>query len=102
MSNVSIPRPPDVVTILWERNPLNPRSPRTIVEATVIGSSEPCKRFLKSGQSFVRAEECLLDNGFKKVDEERLGVFGVSLFVWVDRSSSSYKDTMSMGMGIWL
>ncbi|WLD94419.1 hypothetical protein [Alkalihalobacillus sp. AL-G] len=83
-NNVSIPRPPDVVTILWERNPLNQRAPRTIVEATVIGSAAPCNRFLGSGESLARAENCLLDNGFKRISEDRLGVFGVSVFVWED------------------
>ncbi|MFC0272628.1 hypothetical protein ACFFIX_14425 [Metabacillus herbersteinensis] len=81
MSNVSIPRPPDVVTILWERNPLKRRAPRTIVEATVIGNADPCDRFLENGEQLVCAEDCLLDNGFKKVFEERLGVFGLSVFV---------------------
>lgn len=81
MSEVSIPRPPDVVTILWERNPLRERAPRTIVEATVIGSADPCQRFLRANERFVCAEDCLLDNGFRKVCEQRLGVFGVALFV---------------------
>jgi hypothetical protein len=47
--NVSIPRPPDVVTILWERNPLDRQAPRTVVEATVIGSAKPCGRLLAQG-----------------------------------------------------
>ncbi|HEX6923681.1 MAG TPA: hypothetical protein VF149_07645 [Bacillales bacterium] len=81
MSDVSIPRPPDVVTILWVRNPLRRRSPRTIVEATVIGNADPCNRFLRANEKFVCAEDCLLDNGFKKVCEDKMGVFGVSLFI---------------------
>ncbi|WP_442597906.1 hypothetical protein [Neobacillus sp. D3-1R] len=81
MSNVSIPRPPDVVTILWQRNPLHPHSPRTIVEATVIGSADPCNRFLRTGEIYACAKECLLENDFTKVFEERLGVFGLSVFV---------------------
>jgi hypothetical protein len=82
MSRVSVPRQPDVVTILSQRNPLRRRSPRTIVEASVIGSAKPCKRFLRDNERFSCAEECLLDNGFKKVSEENLGgVYKVSVFV---------------------
>jgi hypothetical protein len=83
--NVSIPRPPDVVTVLWVRNPLQPRSPRTIVDSAVIGSADPCNRTLRSGQLFVCAEDCLLDCGFEKVFEEKIGsVFGLSIFVRED------------------
>ncbi|MCM3774143.1 hypothetical protein M3225_27395 [Priestia aryabhattai] len=79
--NVSIPQPPDVVTILWQRNPLDIRAPRTIVEATVIGNARPCRRLLQTGDVYRIAVECLLDNGFEQVFSERLGVFGVSVFV---------------------
>ncbi|MGZ4159387.1 MAG: hypothetical protein ACXVNF_01115 [Neobacillus sp.] len=81
MSNVSIPRPPDVVTILWQRNPLNPESPRTIIQSNVIGSSHPCERLLEPGDLFVRARDCLLANGFRRVFQERFGVFGISVFL---------------------
>lgn len=80
-NNVSIPNPPDVVTILWVRNPLRPGSPRTIVEATVIGEAGLCNRFLQTNRRLRRAEECLLGIGFERISEERLGVFGVSVFV---------------------
>jgi hypothetical protein len=80
-SNVSIPRPPDVVTILWQRNPLDRRAPRTIVEATIIGNAEPCQRFLQTGKRYRKAANCLLNNGFEQVTNERLGVFGIAVFV---------------------
>ncbi|MGG5254251.1 hypothetical protein ACQYAD_12215 [Neobacillus sp. SM06] len=81
-SHVSIPRSPDVVTILWSRNPLRPRSFRTIVDATVIGSASPCNRFLRSGQHYVDARDCLLANGFRLVSQQRVGsVYGVAVFV---------------------
>lgn len=79
--NVMIPRPPDVVTILWETNPLDRQAPRTIVEASVFGSANPCGRFLQPGDQFRRARQCLLSNGFQEVSSERFDVFGVSLFV---------------------
>lgn len=76
--------PPDVVTILWQRNPLSLTSPRTIVEATVIGSANPCIRDLRNGKRYVCAEDCLLANGFEKIFEERLGLFGLAVFVRED------------------
>lgn len=79
-SNVSIPRPPDVVTILWARNPLRPRSFRTVVDASVIGNADPCRRFLRSGMRYVDARNCLLRNGFRLTSEQRSNVFGVSVF----------------------
>jgi hypothetical protein len=80
--NLFIPRPPDVVTILWSKNPLQPRSPRTIVDANVFGNAAPCNRFLQPGKRYLHAKDCLLENGFKRVFEERLGsVFGLSVFV---------------------
>lgn len=83
-NNVGIPMPPDVVTILWQRNPLCLTAPRTIVESTVIGSAQPCVRTLRTGKRFVCAEDCLLANGFKKVFEQRFGVFGLAVFVRED------------------
>lgn len=80
-NNVSIPRPPNVVTILWQRNPLRPRSPRTIVSSSVIGVAAPCQNFLQSGQRFRNAEECLLTNGFVLIFEKRFGVFGLSQYL---------------------
>ena len=79
--SVSIPRPPDVVTILWERNPLRPQSSRRIVEATVIGSADSCK--LSTGTCYRKAVNCLLSNDFVRVSNTRLGVFGISVFVRV-------------------
>ncbi|MEE3897155.1 hypothetical protein [Priestia megaterium] len=79
--DVSIPQPPDIVTILWQRNPLVIRAPRTIVKTTIIGSARPCQRLLQTGDSYRMAVKCLLDNGFEQVFSERLGVFGVSVFV---------------------
>jgi hypothetical protein len=79
--NVSIPRPPDMVTILWERNPLDRQAPRNIVEATVIGSANPCERLSAQGQRYRTAAHCLLDNGFEQITAERLEVFGVAVFV---------------------
>ncbi|NRD79169.1 hypothetical protein HPT25_17565 [Bacillus sp. BRMEA1] len=80
-NDVSIPRPPDVVTILWERNPLDRQAPRTIVEASVIGSADGCSRFLRTGRRYTSARNCLLDNGFEQILSESFGVFGVSVFV---------------------
>ena len=77
--SVFIPRPPDVVTILWERNPLRPHSSRTIVEATVIGNADSCK--LSTGKSYRKAVNCLLSNDFVRVSNTCLGVFGVSVYV---------------------
>ncbi|MFP8644785.1 MULTISPECIES: hypothetical protein [Priestia] len=71
--NVSIPRPP--------RNPLDRQVPRTVVEATVIGSAKPCGRLLAQGQRYRSAAHCLLDHGFEQITAERLGVFGVAVFV---------------------
>jgi hypothetical protein len=80
-NNVSIPRAPDVVTILWQRNPLQPRSSRTIVNTSVIGSASPCARFLRNGDRYVNARDCLLNNGFQIITNERFSVFGVTVFV---------------------
>ena len=79
--DVSIPQPFDVVTILWQRNPLDIQAPRTIVEATIIGNARPCRRLLQTGDIYRSAVNCLLDNGFEQLFSERLGVFGVSVFV---------------------
>ena len=79
--DVSIPQPFDVVTILWQRNPLDIQAPRTIVEATIIGNARPCGRLLQTGDNYRIAVKCLLDNEFEQVFSERLGVFGVSVFV---------------------
>lgn len=81
MKNVSIPKPPDVVTILWQRNPLDLTAPRTIVQSSIIGSSRPCTRLLADDKTYSAARDCLLRNGFKQLSSDRLGVFGVSLFV---------------------
>ncbi|KZZ82683.1 hypothetical protein [Bacillus sp. SJS] len=79
--SVSIPKPPDSVTILWQRNPLDRRAPRTIVEASVIGSAKPCQRLLQNGMRYRDAAECLRSNGFEQITSERLGVFGLAVFV---------------------
>lgn len=81
MSNFSINRPPDVVTVMWQRNPLRDNSPRMIVEANVIGSVDPCENLLRRGRRLSSAEECLLDNGFRVKYENRYGVFGITLYV---------------------
>jgi hypothetical protein len=80
-NNVSIPRPPDIVTILWERNPLQPNSPRTIFETSVIGSASPCEHFLTAGTRYVNAKDCLLRNGFQIISRQRFNVFGVTVFL---------------------
>ncbi|WML44729.1 hypothetical protein [Neobacillus sp. PS3-40] len=80
-NNVSIPRPPDIVTVLWVRNPLQPRSFRTIVDASIVGRATPCTRFLGNGDRFVDARDCLLNNGFQIISRQRFGVFGVTVFV---------------------
>ncbi|UOY92791.1 hypothetical protein MUG87_01195 [Ectobacillus sp. JY-23] len=61
---VSIPRPTDLVLITFERNPLDPSAPITIVTANVVGSASPCTRRLRPGRSAQRAVDCLLANGF--------------------------------------
>ncbi|RSK26609.1 hypothetical protein EJF36_06915 [Bacillus sp. HMF5848] len=61
--NLRIPRPPDVVTIVFERNPFT--GVLEIVGATVIGSARPCQRLLDEGDSVKRAANCLLKNGFE-------------------------------------
>ncbi|MFZ3591210.1 hypothetical protein ACOI1C_18690 [Bacillus sp. DJP31] len=81
MGEVSIPRQPDVVTILSVRNPLRRRAARRIVEATVIGNARPCGRFLRENERLSLAKKCLLDNGFEKVFEEKSGVYKVSVFI---------------------
>lgn len=81
MSNFSINRPPDVVTVMWQKNPLRDHSPRMIVETNVIGSVDPCESLLRRGRRLSSAEECLLDNGFKVKYENHYGVFGITLFI---------------------
>ncbi len=60
----TIPRPADVVFIAWQRNPLQPRSPLTIVQFSVVGSSSPCGNLLGIGRRAIPAVRCLLRNGF--------------------------------------
>ncbi|OIK09912.1 hypothetical protein [Bacillus sp. MUM 13] len=75
------PRQPDVVTILWQRNPLRPLQPRTIVDATIIGSAKPCRNDLDEGSRLRDAVACLLRNGFLMVSSTDLGIFGASVFI---------------------
>lgn len=77
--SVTIPRPPDVVTILWQRNPLMLLTPPTIVKAAVIGSANSCN--LKPGDPLIPAAICLLTNRFVLVSNIDLGIFGISEFV---------------------
>ncbi|CRK83524.1 hypothetical protein [Neobacillus massiliamazoniensis] len=81
ISNVSIPRPPDVVLIVWARNPLSPTSSRRIVETAVNGSARPCNSLLVPDNRYTRARDCLFENGFEQVFQGRRGVFGISVFV---------------------
>ncbi|SFC64794.1 hypothetical protein SAMN05443252_10560 [Bacillus sp. OV322] len=82
MSNCqNTPREPDVVTILWQRNPLRLLEPRTIVEATIIGSANPCRNDLDEGSRLRDAVACLLRSGFLLVSSTDLGIFGVSVFI---------------------
>ncbi|MFE0504803.1 hypothetical protein ACWF7H_12300 [Peribacillus butanolivorans] len=71
----------DVVTILWERTSLIPLTQQTIVQATVIGSAEPCDNTLNPGDSFIAAVLCLLENGFVKVLNLDSGLTGVAVFI---------------------
>lgn len=80
VNNVGIPMPPVIVTILWQRNPLSRRNPRTIIEASIIGNLTRCQNFLRPGSLLVDAEDCLERHGFRLLSEERLGVFGISVF----------------------
>ncbi|WP_223592910.1 hypothetical protein [Neobacillus bataviensis] len=72
---------PDIVFIIWERNSSNSRAPRRIVQATVIGSANPCRNLLDRNDRFSRAQRCLLENGFEREFQEVFGTFGVSVFV---------------------
>lgn len=81
MSNFSINRPPDVITVLWQRNPLIDRGPRIIITGTVIGSAEPCPNLLSRGERYRRAAECLIDNGFTVEYEESFDSIGVSVLI---------------------
>ncbi|MEH7333692.1 hypothetical protein V7161_13705 [Neobacillus drentensis] len=72
---------PDIVFIFWERNQSDRRAPRRIVQATVIGSANPCRNLLNPNDRFSRAQRCLLDNGFEREIQEEFGNFGVSVFV---------------------
>ncbi|MFC0189533.1 hypothetical protein ACFFJY_14610 [Fictibacillus aquaticus] len=58
-----IPRPPDAVTIVYERNPFTQQ--QQIINSCVIGSAPPCK--LQSGSDAYSAGHCLLNNGFKLI-----------------------------------
>ncbi|MGE7764212.1 hypothetical protein [Peribacillus sp. NPDC096540] len=71
----------DVVTILWERATLIPLAPRTIVEATVIGSAAPCENTLNPGDCFRAAALCLLGNRFVQVLNLDFGLTGVAVFI---------------------
>ncbi|CAH0320563.1 hypothetical protein SRABI84_05245 [Peribacillus simplex] len=81
--NVFIPNPPDVVTILWERSPFEKEAPRTIREATVIGSANPCQKKLVPGKRFNKARSCLLENGFEEIVSDSFFLHGISVFVRV-------------------
>lgn len=67
MPAVKIPRQPDLVLISWTRNPLVPNSSRRITAVRVIGSADPCQKFLKEGTLLVFALKCLKKNGFKVI-----------------------------------
>ncbi len=81
MQNVFIPRAPDVVTILWERNPLHSRPVRTIVDSSIIGNANPCTRNLRNGQRLMDASDCLEANGVRLISQRSTGVFGISIFL---------------------
>lgn len=70
---------PDFVFIFWQVQ--EPNATRRIVEATIIGSAHPCERFLEANDRLSRARDCLLENGFRRVFQERLDDFGVSVFI---------------------
>lgn len=72
---------PDIVFIIWRRNPNNPGASRRIVQATVFGSANPCANCLDENDRFSRAQRCLLNSGFMRQFQERFGDFGVSVFV---------------------
>ncbi|MCI1590024.1 MULTISPECIES: hypothetical protein [Heyndrickxia] len=78
--NDMIPKPPDVVTIVSERNPLNPKSPRTIVEVTIIGEAGKCERFLRSSEPYQTAAKGLIRSGFDKICEQNSDIYGVTIF----------------------
>lgn len=80
MSNVSLPRFPDLVLVSFAKNPLHPNSRFKVVDACVIGSAKPCNHFLKEGELFHCAKECLLKNGFTVVSRSSTGVSGYELF----------------------
>ncbi|MFC7370311.1 hypothetical protein ACFQPF_01285 [Fictibacillus iocasae] len=61
--NERIPRPPDAVTIVYERNPFTQQL--QIISACVIGNAPPCH--LKSGSDVNAAGHCMLNNGFKLI-----------------------------------
>lgn len=81
MAYFSSNTPPDVVTVMWQNNPLRNTSPGIIVDVNIIGSADPCSNVLRRGRRFRVAEDCLLENGFLVEYEERFGVFGVTLFI---------------------
>lgn len=76
---MTTPRPLDIVTILWKRNPLRPLSPRTIEEATVLGSPGSCP--LLAGIRYRDAAMCLLSIKFVEVSNTNCFFTGVSVFV---------------------
>ncbi len=63
-SDVQLTRQPDLVLIVWTRNPLNPGSSSRIVSTAVIGSAQPCKSLLKPGERLSNALNCLIRNDF--------------------------------------
>lgn len=71
MPNVRIPRQPDLVLVTWVRNPLAPRSARTITAIRVIGSARPCRTLLVPNAQLIPALRCLKQNGFVIVISRR-------------------------------
>ncbi|UUZ85441.1 hypothetical protein LJK88_19015 [Paenibacillus sp. P26] len=61
----SIPRPPDVVTLCFQRNPFT--GTRQITSISVIGSASPCRRVLVIGERLSSAVRCLLGHGFELI-----------------------------------
>lgn len=76
-----ITRIPNVVTIIWQRNPLDRHAKQTIASVCITGFFKPCHFLLQEGKRYKDAVECLESKGFEQITNERFGTFGVAVFV---------------------
>lgn len=81
IENARVTRMPNVVTIIWKRNPLDRQAKQTIASVSITGFFKPCHSALQEGKRYKDAVECLVTKGFEQITNERFGTFGISVFV---------------------